>query len=306
MFRPDLKIWMNGEFVNLKDAKISVLSHALHYGSSFFEGIRCYETKTGPAVFRLKEHTDRLFNSAKMYRTEIPYTRDEINDAILETIRANNMKSCYIRPLVYRGFKTMGVNPFPCPVEVMIAVWEWGAYLGPEALEKGVDVKISTWTKLAPNTMPTMAKSGANYMNSQLIKMEAIVDGYDEGICLNTRGHVSEGSGENIFLLKDGKLHTPPYSESMLPGITRNSVIRIADEAGIPIVETAIPREWLYIADEVFFTGTAAEITPIASVDRIAVGEGKRGPVTKKIQDALFGILNGEVEDRFNWLTPVS
>ena len=210
MFRPDLKIWMNGEFVNLEDAKVSILSHALHYGSSFFEGIRCYETKTGPAVFRLKEHTDRLFNSTKMYRTEIPFTRDEINDAILETIRANNMKSCYIRPLVYRGFKTMGVNPFPCPVEVMIAVWEWGAYLGPEALEKGVDVKISTWTKLAPNTMPTMAKSGANYMNSQLIKMEAIVDGYDEGICLNTRGHVSEGSGENIFLLKDDKLHTPP------------------------------------------------------------------------------------------------
>lgn len=305
MFRPDLKVWMNGKFVNLEDAKVSVLVHALHYGSSFFEGIRCYHTKQGPAVFRLQEHTDRLFNSAKMYRTELPYTREEINQAILDTIKANDMQSCYIRPLVYRGFKTLGVNPFPCPVEVMIAVWEWGAYLGEEALEKGVNVKVSTWNRIAPNTMPGMAKSGANYMNSQLIKMEAMVDDYDEGISINTAGYVAEGSGENLFLVKDDIIYTPPYSASVLPGITRDSVIRIAESFGYTVRKTNIPREWLYIADELFFTGTAAEVTPIASVDRITVGAGKRGPVTEKIQKYFFEILTGERTDDYGWLTPV-
>ncbi len=303
MFNPDARIWMNGKFVRLADAKVSVLTHALHYGTSFFEGIRCYNTKKGPAIFRLKEHTKRLFDSAKIYRTEIPFSQDEINDAIIKTIKENNLSACYIRPLVWRGFGALGVNPFNSPVEVMIAVWEWGAYLGPEALEQGVNVKISTWTRHAPNTMPTMSKAGGNYMNSQLIKMEAVLDGYEEGISLNTSGTVAEGSGENIFLIKDGVIYTPPISSSVLPGITRNSAITIAKEFGYPVVEQEILREWLYLADELFFTGTAAEITPIRSVDKITVGEGKRGPITEKIQSKLFEILNGETEDKYNWLT---
>jgi len=303
MFNPDARIWMNGKFVRLADAKVSVLTHALHYGTSFFEGIRCYNTKKGPAIFRLKEHTKRLFDSAKIYRTEIPFSQDEINDAIIKTIKENNLSACYIRPLVWRGFGALGVNPFNSPVEVMIAVWEWGAYLGPEALEQGVNVKISTWTRHAPNTMPTMSKAGGNYMNSQLIKMEAVLDGYEEGISLNTSGTVAEGSGENIFLIKDGVIYTPPISSSVLPGITRNSAITIAKEFGYTVVEQEILREWLYLADELFFTGTAAEITPIRSVDKITVGEGKRGPITEKIQSKLFEILNGETEDKCNWLT---
>jgi branched-chain amino acid aminotransferase len=303
MFNPDSKIWMNGKFVKLADAKVSVLTHALHYGTSFFEGIRCYNTKKGPAVFRLNEHTKRLFDSAKIYRTEIPFTQEDINKAVITTIKENNLSACYIRPLVWRGFGALGVNPFNSPVEVMIAVWEWGAYLGPEALEQGVNVKVSTWTRHAPNTMPTMSKAGGNYMNSQLIKMEAVLDGYEEGISLNTSGTVAEGSGENIFLIKDGVIYTPPISSSVLPGITRNSAITIAKELGYQVVEQEILREWLYLADELFFTGTAAEITPIRSVDKITIGEGKRGPVTEKIQLRLFEILNGESQDKYNWLT---
>ncbi len=303
MFSKKLKVWMNGKIIDFEEAKVSVLCHALHYGTSFFEGIRAYKTKKGTAIFRLKEHIDRLFNSAKIYRTEIPFTREELIEAIVELIKVNNLEACYIRPLVYRGLGALGVNPFNSPVEVMIAVWEWGAYLGEEAITQGVDVKVSTWTKIAPNTLPAMSKAGANYMNAQLAKMEAIIDGYEEGILLNAQGFVAEGSGENLFLIKDGKIYTTPYSSSILPGITRDSAIRIARDFGYEVIETNIPREWLYIADELFFTGTAAEVTPIKSVDRIAIGKGSRGEITEKIQSELFGILSGEIEDRYNWLT---
>ncbi len=302
MFAKKLKVWMNGEIIDFEQAKVSVLCHALHYGTSFFEGIRAYETKKGTAIFRLKEHIDRLYNSAKIYRTEIPFKPEELKEAIVELIKVNNLKACYIRPLVYRGLGALGVNPFNSPVEVMIAVWEWGAYLGEDAITKGVDVKVSTWTKIAPNTLPAMAKAGANYMNSQLAKMEAIVDGYDEGILLNSMGFVAEGSGENLFLVKDGKIYTTPYSASILPGITRDSAIKIAKDFGYEVIETHIPREWLYIADELFFTGTAAEVTPIKSVDRIPVGKGERGEITERIQSELFAILKGEKEDKYNWL----
>jgi len=299
------KIWMNGKFVNWDDAKIHILSHVVHYGSSVFEGIRCYNTKSGPAVFRLPEHTRRLFDSAKIYRMDIPYTRDEISGAILETIKVNNLKECYIRPLVYRGYDSLGVNPFNCPVDVAIAVWEWGKYLGPEALEQGVDVMVSTWARMAPNTFPAMAKAGANYMNSQLIKMEALKNGYTEGIALDVTGYVSEGSGENLFVIRNNILYTPPLGASVLAGITRDSVITIATELGYNVVEQLIPREMLYIADELFFTGSAAEITPIRSVDKITVGNGRRGPITENLQKHLFGILEGKMEDKYNWLTPV-
>ncbi len=302
MFSKKLKVWMNGKIINFEDAKVSVLCHALHYGTSFFEGIRAYKTKKGTAIFRFKEHMERLFNSAKIYRTDIPFTLDELMDAVVNLIKINNLEECYIRPLVYRGLGALGVNPFNSPVEVMIAVWEWGAYLGEEAITKGVDVKVSTWTKIAPNTLPAMAKAGANYMNSQLAKMEAIVDGYEEGILLNSSGFVAEGSGENLFLIKDGKIYTTPYSASILPGITRDSAIKIAKDFGYEVIETHIPREWLYIADELFFTGTAAEVTPIKSVDRIPIGSGSRGEITEKIQSELFGILRGDIEDRYNWL----
>jgi branched-chain amino acid aminotransferase len=238
-----------------------------------------------------------------MYRMEIPYTQEEFNQAIIETVKANNLKACYIRPVVYRGYGTLGVNPFPNPIDCAILVWEWGQYLGEEALEKGVDVKISSWQRMAPNTFPALAKSGANYMNSQLIKMEALKDGYVEGIALNVRGHISEGSGENIFIVMDETIHTPPLSSSILPGITRDTVFKMAGDLGISVIEETIPREMLYVADEAFFTGSAAEITPIRTVDRIPIGEGKRGPITKIIQDAYFGYFDGEREDKHNWLT---
>ncbi len=294
-------IWMNGEFVPWKDAKIHVLSHVVHYGTSVFEGIRAYKTPKGTAIFRLPEHIKRLFNSAKIYRMEIPFTQDEIMDACKEAIRKNNLKSCYVRPVVYRGYESLGVNPFPCPVEVAIAVWEWGKYLGPEALEKGVDVKVSTWNRMAPNTFPATAKAGANYMNSQLVKMEAMLDGYVEGIALDINGWVSEGSGENLFLVMDGKLYTPPLGASILAGITRDSVIKLAKEMGLEVIETMIPREFLYTCDELFFTGSAAEITPIASVDKIKVGEGRRGPITTKLQEKFFDIVE-KGNDPYGWL----
>ena len=295
-------VWMNGKFVAWKDANIHVASHVIHYGSSLFDGFRAYDTPKGPVIFRLDAHIKRLYNSCKMYRMEVPYTQEEFEKAVIETIKANNLKACYIRPIVYRGYGTLGVDPFPNPVDCVILVWEWGQYLGEEALEKGVDVKVSTWQRMAPNTFPALAKSGANYMNSQLIKMEAILEGYVEGIALNVRGHISEGSGENIFLVMDGKIHTPPLSASILPGITRDSVIRLAKDAGIPFVEETVPREMLYIADEVFFTGSAAEITPIRSIDKIPVGSGSRGPVTKKLQDEFFDYIDGKKGDPYNWL----
>ncbi|HOF60039.1 MAG TPA: branched-chain amino acid transaminase [Candidatus Latescibacteria bacterium] len=298
-------IWFDGAFVPWEEAKIHVLSHVAHYGSGVFEGIRCYGTKNGPAVFRMREHVRRMFDSAKIYRMPIPFTQEEIEAAILETIRRNGLDACYIRPLVFRGYGQLGVSPVNCPVNVIIAVWEWGKYLGPEALEQGVNVCVASWNRPAANTFPSLAKASGNYLNSQLVKLEAMANGYDEGIVLDTSGYVAEGSGENIFVVRDGILFTPPTSSSLLPGITRNSVITLARELNYTVREEQIPREALYIADEVFFTGTAAEITPIATIDKVPIGSGKRGPVTKEIQDALFGILDGTIADRHGWLTSV-
>jgi branched-chain amino acid aminotransferase len=299
-------VWMNGRLVPWKDATIHVASHVVHYGSSIFEGLRAYDTPKGTAAFRLKDHTRRLYNSCKIYRIEVPYTEEEFNRAVVETVKANGLRSCYIRPIVYRGYKTLGVDPFPNPVDCAVLVWEWGQYLGAEALESGVDVRVSSWWRMAPNTFPALAKSGANYMNSQLIKMEALLDGYSEGIALNIRGHISEGSGENLFIVRDGVVYTPPLSSSVLPGITRASVMTLLKELGVSVVEDTIPREMLYIADEVFFTGSAAEVTPIRSIDKIVIGSGKRGPVTKKIQEAFFAYINGNREDTYGWLTFVA
>lgn len=302
-FKEDGLVWMNGQFVSWKEAKIHIASHVIHYGSSIFEGFRAYETPKGTAIFRLHAHIRRLYNSCKIYRMEIPFTEEQFNQAVIETVRVNKMKACYIRPIVYRGYCALGVDPFPNPVDCAILVWNWGKYLGDEALEKGVDVCVSSWWRMAPNTFPALAKSGANYMNSQLIKMEALVDGYSEGIALNIRGHISEGSGENIFLVINGKVYTPPLSSSVLPGITRDTVIVLLKDMGIPIIEETIPREMLYIADEVFFTGSAAEITPIRSIDRIIIGAGKPGPVVKQLQQEFFAYINGEREDKYGWLT---
>ena len=302
-FRKSDFIWMNGTLVPWDDARIHVGSHVIHYGSGVFEGIRCYATPQGPAVLRLQAHTERLFNSAKIYRMDVPYSPEEINAAILQTIAANRMDACYIRPLIYRGFGAMGVNPLPCPVDVLIMVWDWGRYLGPEALESGVDVRVASWTRLAPNTIPTMAKATANYMNSQLIKMEALKEGYSEGIALDVEGFVSEGSGENVFLVKKGALVTPPLASSVLPGITRESILSLAGRLGVPVREERIPREALYLADEVFLVGTAAEITPVRAIDKIVIGSGSRGPVTAKLQKAFFDVIECRVPDEFSWLT---
>ncbi|MCD6162176.1 MAG: branched-chain amino acid transaminase [candidate division Zixibacteria bacterium] len=304
-FNKTEKIWMSGKLVNWDDANIHILSHVIHYGSGLFEGVRCYKTPKGPAIFRLRDHTKRLFNSCKIYRMEVPFTMAEIDNAIIELIRINKLDECYIRPLVYRGYESLGVDPTGVPIEVCLAVWPWGKYLGPEALEKGVSVCVSSWRRNAPGTMPTMAKATANYMNSQLIKLEAINHGYVEGIALDAIGHVSEGSGENLFIVSDGVLITPPFGASILPGITRNTVIKLATEMGIKVIEENIPREALYVVDEVFFTGSAAEISPISSIDGIKIGDGKRGPITKKLQDAYFGIFEDGFDDKYNWLTYV-
>jgi len=305
MLKPTEKIWHNGRFIAWDDAKIHVLSHVTSYGSSVFEGVRCYSTPAGPAIFRVREHLRRLHDSAKIYRIELKYSIDQLTDVMAELVRVNRMDSCYFRPLVLRGYGDVGVLPGQNPIETYIACWEWGKYLGEDALAKGVDVCVSSWTRIAPNTLPALAKAGANYMNSQLIRMEAHQNGYAEGIALDTAGYVSEGSGENIFLVRDGKILTPPLGASVLPGITRDTIIQLAESLGIPVVETLVPREMLYIADEVFFSGTAAEVTPIASVDRIPVGKGARGPITEKIQKAFFDIVDGKTPDRFGWLMPV-
>jgi branched-chain amino acid aminotransferase len=299
------KIWHNGELIPWDDATVHVASHVLHYASAVFEGIRCYDTAKGSAVFRLEEHVKRLVNSARIYRMPVEFDHAALEEAILETIRANAMKSCYIRPLIFRGFHSLGVNPLPCPVESYIMVWEWGKYLGPEALENGVDVQVSTWQRAAQNTFPGLAKCAANYMNAQLIKTEAIEHGYSEGIALDTRGHVSEGSGENLFVVYEGRVLTPSLAASVLPGITRDTVMTLAGELGYTAEEADIPREMLYVADEVFFTGTAAEITPIRSIDRMQVGIGKRGPITEALQTRFFDIVEGRAEDQYGWLTPV-
>lgn len=289
------QVWKNGEFVEWDDARVHVMSHVIHYGSSVFEGIRCYNTTQGSAVFRLTEHMQRLMNSAKIYRMDSSFTRPEFCDATIELIRRSGLEECYIRPVVFRGLDEMkpsfGVNPFNNPIESWIAAWQWGKYLGEEALESGIDVCVSSWTRITSNSLPSMAKAGANYMNSQLIKMEAILGGFSEGIALDDRGMVSEGSGENIFLVNNGKLITPPLGASVLPGITRDSVIKIAREMDIEVVETSVQRAALYLADELFFTGTAAEITPIRSVDRITVGSGKCGEITKRLQKEFFDII---------------
>jgi branched-chain amino acid aminotransferase len=304
------EVWHNGEWIKWDDARVHVMSHVLHYGSSVFEGIRCYKTKRGPAIFRLTEHMQRLINSAKIYRMEHEWTRDQLSDAAVELVARCGLDQCYIRPIIFRSLDeahpAFGVNPFPNPLACYIGAWDWGSYLGEEALEQGVDVCVSTWNRLTPNSMPAMAKSGANYMNSQLIKMEALLNGYAEGIALDDRGLVSEGSGENIFLVQDERVITPQLSSSILPGITRDSVIQICRELGITIIENNIQRAALYIADELFFSGTAAEITPIRSVDKITVGTGKRGEITRRIQQVFFEITSGEREAPGPWLTYVN
>ncbi len=296
------KIWMDGKIIDWKDANIHVLSHVVHYGTSVFEGIRAYDTENGVAVFRLKEHVKRLFDSAKIYKIDIPYTQEEVAEAIRQTVRVNDLKSCYIRPIVFRGYGELGVNPLNCPVNVVIAAWEWGSYLGEEGMANGVDIGVSTWRKPAPDTFPTLAKCGANYMNSQLAKIEAIENGFDEAIMLDYTGYVSEGSGENIFLVEDGVLHTPTIASSNLRGITRDSIITVAKDLGYEVIEETITRERLYLADEVFFTGTAAEVTPIRSIDHKTIGIGKRGPVAEEIQSTFFEIVEGSKDDKYGWL----
>lgn len=298
-------IWMNGQLTPWDNAQVHVLSHVLHYGSSVFEGIRCYRTPAGPAIFRLEEHIERLFFSTKVYRMVIPFTREEIERACLETVAVNELDECYIRPLVYRGYNHVGVDPTGTPIEVAIAAYPWGKYLGDESLSKGVAVKVGTWARMAPNTIPAMAKAGGNYLNSQLLRLEANADGYAEAIALDVNGVVSEGSGENLFLVYKGELITPAVANSILLGITRDTVFTLAKDLGYKVREAVVPREMLYLADELFFSGTAVEVTPITSVDRLVVGNGERGPVTKAIQDAFFGVVRGTAPDRHGWLTAV-
>lgn len=296
------RIWFNGELVPYEDATIHVLSHVVHYGSSVFEGVRCYDTDRGPAVFRLREHMRRLVDSAKIHRMEIPYDLDTLCEAVTETIADSGLDACYIRPAVFRGMGRMGVNPLNNSVETMVAVWEWGQYLGEEALEQGVDVHVASWQRNAPNTTPSLAKAGGNYLNSSLIKMDAVLNGYAEGIALTTDGYLSEGSGENLFVIRDGVIHTPPAGFAILPGITRDTVITLARERGYEVREAAMPREALYIADEVFFTGTAAEVTPVRSVDKYPIGAGRRGPITEELQRAYLDVVRSG-EDSHGWLT---
>ena len=297
------QVWHNGKFIHWDEAQVHVASHVISYASCLFEGIRCYDTPNGPAIFRLQDHVNRLMNSCKIYRVDLPYSRQQLQQAMVELVRVNKVKHCYIRPVVFRGLGEVGVNPLKNPVEVYLLAWQWGKYLGEEALKQGVDVCVSSWQRPAPNTLPTMAKAAANYMNAQLIKMEALTNGYVEGIALDTTGHVSEGSGENIFLVQGGKIFTPPLTSSVLPGITRDSILTLAPELGFPVVEQPVAREALYLADEIFFSGTAAEITPIRSVDRIVIGKGQPGPVTRKLQERFLSVVQGQAEDKHGWLT---
>ena len=299
------RIWRDGKFVDWEDATIHVISHVVHYGSSVFEGIRCYATPEGPSIFRLADHMRRLADSCRIYRMPLEHSIETLVQAAIDTVAENELPHCYLRPVALRTGEQMGVLPTNVPLEVFIIPWTWGTYLGQEALEAGVDVCVSTWRRPAPNTFPTMAKAGGNYLNSQLSKMEARLDGYSEGIMLDYFGQIAEGSGENLFLVRDGKLITSPISAGILNGITRDSVARIARDLGYEVVEQVMPREMLYIADEAFFTGTAAEITPIRSVDRIPVGNGKRGPITFAIQEQYMGIAEGRLPDRYGWRTMV-
>lgn len=299
------KIWRDGRLVPWDEATIHVMSHVVHYGSSLFEGVRCYETPTGGAIFRAREHMRRLIDSCRIYRIELGYSLDELVQGMVDTVVANELRACYLRPVVIRTGEQMGVLPTNAPVEVFIIAWHWGTYLGHEAVENGCDVQVSSWRRAAPDTFPTLAKAGGNYLNSQLSKMEARANGYSEGIMLDSAGHVAEGSGENLFAVRDGIIYTAPLAAGILNGITRDSIIRIATDMGMEVREQLLPREFLYVADELFFCGTAAEITPIRSVDRIPVGAGKPGPVTRAIQQEFMAIAQGRVEDRYGWLTPV-
>jgi len=299
------KVWMNGKLVDWANANIHVASHVVHYASAVFEGARCYKTPLGSAFFRLDAHIRRLYDSARIYRMDYALGQDAFTQAVVDTVQANGLEACYIRPILYRGYHELGVNPMTCPVDGTILVWEWGAYLGPEALERGVDACVSSWARAAPNTFPAMAKSAANYANSALIKMEALLGGYSEGIALDPNGRISEGSGQNIFIVRDEILHTPPVSASVLPGITRDTVMTLAQDLGYQVREQELPREMLYIGDEVFFVGTAAEITPIKSIDKVQIGAGRRGPVTTALQQAFFDYVNGVVPDKYNWLQTV-
>jgi len=296
-------IWMNGEMVPFNEANIHVLSHVVHYGSGVFEGMRAYTVKGKAAIFRLDDHIKRLYEGIKVYRMEAPYTQEEYRKAVLDTLRANKLKSAYIRPLYYRGMSSLGVNPKPCPVDALVAAWEWGAYLGDEAIEKGIKAKVSSWTRSAPNTFPTMVKACGNYLSGQLIKMEALELGFDEGIALDVNGNLAEGSGENLFIVKDGVIYTTPISSSILCGITRDTVMKICNKFGYKVVEQTLPREFLYMADEVFFTGTAAELTGVTQVDHQVIGSGYVGEVTKRIQKEYFDIVNGRVTYDESWLT---
>jgi branched-chain amino acid aminotransferase len=303
---PTEQIWHNGKWIKWDDATLHVLSHVVSYGSAVFEGIRCYDTQQGPAIFRLREHMQRLINSAKIYRMQLPYSVEQFGNVATEVVRRNKLNACYVKPIVLRGYGEVGVNPLNAPIECYMACWSWGAYLGPEALTKGVDIGVSSWTRIAPNTLPAMSKAAANYMNSQLIRMEATFNGFTEGIALDSGGHVSEGSGMNVFLVHDNILYTPPLATSILPGITRDAIVTIAQDLDIAVKETVIPREMLYIADEVFFVGTAVEVTPIRSVDHIQVGKGSAGPITRRIQEEFFAITSGAKQDRHKWLTSVN
>ena len=303
-FKGGKLIWMNGRMLPWEEATVHVMSHVLHYGSSVFEGIRMYGTPDGPKIFRLTDHMRRLYDSAKIYRMPIPYELDELIGVCTRVVAENGLtKGAYLRPVAFRGYGEIGLAPKPeHPVDVAIAAWEWGAYLGAEGLEQGVDVCVSSWNRVAPNTIPAQSKAGGNYLSSQLISTEAKRLGFVEGIALSTDGTVSEGAGENLFMIRDGRIITPPSTASILTGITRDTVIRLAAKLGYAVVEQSIPRESLYLADELFFTGTAAEITPIRSVDHIEVGAGKRGPVTQQLQEAFFGLFNGKTEDEHGWL----
>ena len=297
-------IWRNGEWIPWEDATIHVMSHVVHYGSSVFEGIRCYATSSGPAIFRLPEHIRRFQDSAKVYRMEIP-DQATIEDACREVVVRNDKEACYIRPIAFRGYGNPGVNPAPSPVEVYVICWEWGAYLGKEGLANGVDACVSTWMRPSPDTYPAIAKAGGNYLNGQLLKLEAQANGYAEAIAMGPGGLISEGSGQNVFIVRDGALIAPAIDGTFLLGITRDSLMQVARDLGIPVKEQAVPREMLYTADEVFFCGTAAEVTPVRSVDRLPVGDGKPGPVTMALQERFFAIVGGEVPDTHGWLTPV-
>jgi branched-chain amino acid aminotransferase len=299
------KIWKDGELVNWADAQIHVLSHALHYGSGVFEGIRCYETTRGPAVWHLDEHLKRLARSAKLYHMDIPYSLEALTDAVKETIRANDLRACYIRPLVFRGYGEMGVNPLNAPVNVVVAVWPWGAYLGEDALEQGVRVKVSSWKRNDQNSLPASAKATGQYINGVLAKVESLKAGYDEAILLNQQGYLTDGTGENVFVVRAGTLFTPATQAGCLDGITRSTVMALARDLGYEAREENLIRSDLYNADEAFFTGTAAEITPIREVDDRAVGEGTRGPITKELQGVFFSATKGEIEKYTSWLTPV-